>query len=394
MDEETRKDEDSRQVAQWLLHLIPLDPAIIEIDRVFHTNNVSDSSRITILKSLNRPEVYEAYMKKFKPGCSDENKQERSFITPHRKHVAKKVPPPPETTKSDSMELMETFVPNIKVSNKFGILADQDTEKDETSNTGVLKPPPIVIREKKQWPKINETLKNFGITSENFNTRDGIRMILPSMDMYTKSTNILDHEKIQYHTFRSPQEREIRAIFKGIAEDIETTTIMKDFQDKGFAPRIVARFKNRKGQNMPIVLVIVPGSQATIKDINQICDMEVHFEHQRRKNRIGQCYNCQKFGHSAYNCKAEPVCRHCAGNHESRAHDKDDVGPNKCSNCEGPHKSNFQGCPAFPSMERKDRNKEPPPQGVQGHPETQETTIPLEHPRAQTSTNFLWPWMN
>ncbi|KAG5870978.1 hypothetical protein JTB14_006705 [Gonioctena quinquepunctata] len=112
---------------------------------------------------------------------------------------------------------------------------------------------------------------------------------------------------------------------------------------------------------MPIILVIVPGTQATIKNINQICDMEVHFEHQRKKKRTGQCFNCQKFEHSAYNCKAEPVCRHCAGNHESRAHNKDDVGPNKCNNCEGPHKSNFRGCPAFPSMRKKDGNKEPPP---------------------------------
>ncbi|KAG5865256.1 hypothetical protein JTB14_038019 [Gonioctena quinquepunctata] len=69
-------------------------------------------------------------IKKFKPGCG--RKQ-------HKKHVERFLHP--ETTKSDSMEKMETFVSNIKVSNKFEILADQDTEKDETSNTGVLNPP-------------------------------------------------------------------------------------------------------------------------------------------------------------------------------------------------------------------------------------------------------------
>ncbi|KAG5875887.1 hypothetical protein JTB14_000236 [Gonioctena quinquepunctata] len=109
---------------------------------------------------------------------------------------------------------------------------------------------------------------------------------------------------------------------------------------------------------MPIILVIVPGSQVQIKNINQICDMEVSFEYQRKKRRIGQCYNCQRFGHSAYNCKAEPVCRHCAGKHDSRAHNEDDVGPNKCGNCEGPHKSNYRGCPDFPAEEKKDS---PPP---------------------------------
>ncbi|KAG5865871.1 hypothetical protein JTB14_016490 [Gonioctena quinquepunctata] len=86
--------------------------------------------------------------------------------------------------------------------------------------------------------------------------------------------------------------------------------------------------------------------------------MEVRFEYQRKKRRIGQCYNCQRFGHSAYNSKAEPVCRHCAGKHESRAYNEDDVGPNKCGNCEGPHKSNYRGCPDFPVKEKKDL---PPP---------------------------------
>ncbi|KAG5865254.1 hypothetical protein JTB14_038017 [Gonioctena quinquepunctata] len=133
--------------------------------------------------------------------------------------------------------------------------------------------------------------------------------------------------------------------------------IEKELKDKGFNPRVVARFKNRNGQNMPIILVIVPGSQDQIKNITQICDIKVKFEFRRKKRRIGQCYNCQRFGHSAYNCKADPVCRHCAGSHESRAHNKDDVGPNKCGNCVGPHKANYRGCPDFPAKEKKG----PPP---------------------------------
>ncbi|KAG5870977.1 hypothetical protein JTB14_006704 [Gonioctena quinquepunctata] len=93
-----------------------------------------------------------------------------------------------EISDRDSIE-EEIFVPNINVSNKFEVLADQDTKNDQTSNTGVSNPPPpIVVREKIKWPKISETLKKSGITSvKNFNTRDGIRMILPTMDMYTKS---------------------------------------------------------------------------------------------------------------------------------------------------------------------------------------------------------------
>ncbi|KAG5867374.1 hypothetical protein JTB14_008490 [Gonioctena quinquepunctata] len=289
-------------------------------------------------------------MEKYGPSCSGDN-QQRRFLTPNKrtKHEPKKVHPPPEVQISNRFTVLEVAENTEEVNNHM-------ETQDVTSNNinGVKKPPPIIIREKKHWPKINETLKNFGIkTVKNFNTRDGIRMILPTMEMYNKCTDILDQQKVQYHTFSTPQNREIRAIFKGVAEDIEPVTIAEELQDKGFDPRIVARFENRNGQNMPNILVIVPGSQAKIKELNQICDMEVRFEHQRRKKRIGQCYNCQRFG-QGLQLKAEPVCRHCAGKHESRAHDKDDVGPNKCGNCEGPHKSNYRGCPDFPINEKKD----------------------------------------
>ncbi|KAG5862471.1 hypothetical protein JTB14_024709 [Gonioctena quinquepunctata] len=69
-----------------------------------------------------------------------------------------------------------------------------------------------------------------------------------------------------------------------------------------------------------------------------IMDMDIHFEHQRWKRRIGQCFNLQKFEHIAAICKV----RHCAGNHESQQHDKQDIGPNKCGNCGNSHKSNYR----------------------------------------------------
>ncbi|KAG5890988.1 hypothetical protein JTB14_017594 [Gonioctena quinquepunctata] len=86
---------------------------------------------------------------------------------------------------------------------------------------------------------------------------------------------------------------------------------------------------------MPNKLVIVPGSQDEIKSGTQLCDMKVRFEYQRKKKRM-QCYNCQRFEHSAHYCKTDPVCRHCAGQHESLQHNNKDAGPHKYSNCEGP----------------------------------------------------------
>ncbi|KAG5864549.1 hypothetical protein JTB14_018771 [Gonioctena quinquepunctata] len=98
-------------------------------------------------------------------------------------------------------------------------------------------------------------------------------------------------------------------------------------------------------------------------------DMEVNFERERRKNRINQCYNCQKFGHSVTNCHVEAVCRHCAGPHESRQHPKEDVPePSKCANCDGQHESNCRGCPRFPSKEKTGNHE------YRRHPQPQRPT--------------------
>ncbi|KAG5898424.1 hypothetical protein JTB14_036508 [Gonioctena quinquepunctata] len=130
-----------------MLSLSPLDQALPEIDKQFTEMKLSDSRRIKIMESLNRPEAYEAYMK-FKPSCSGE-KQGRSFITPHKKHVAKKVPPPQETTTSNRFSVLDT-TDNTEIPVESLQENHMDTQDlTSTPNTEVKKPPPIIIREKK-----------------------------------------------------------------------------------------------------------------------------------------------------------------------------------------------------------------------------------------------------
>jgi len=49
-----------------------------------------------------------------------------------------------------------------------------------------------------------------------------------------------------------------------------------------------------------------------------------------------QCYNCQRFGHTAAKCNDKPKCKNCAGEHDSRTCKADF---HKCANCKGPHKA-------------------------------------------------------
>lgn len=61
--------------------------------------------------------------------------------------------------------------------------------------------------------------------------------------------------------------------------------------------------------------------------------------------RAFQCYNCQKFGHLAVNCRNKITCLLCAGNHKVSDCPNKETNTKKCTNCTKDHSANFAGCP-------------------------------------------------
>ncbi|KAG5881068.1 hypothetical protein JTB14_014947 [Gonioctena quinquepunctata] len=76
---------------------------------------------------------------------------------------------------------------------------------------------------------------------------------------------ILEQNKISYNTNNKGENGEIRAIFKGVAEDLQPDIIVQDLKNKGYNPGVEARFQCREGRPMLIILVIVPGHENKIK---------------------------------------------------------------------------------------------------------------------------------
>lgn len=59
------------------------------------------------------------------------------------------------------------------------------------------------------------------------------------------------------------------------------------------------------------------------------------------------CYNCQKFGHMAKQCKSRlTVCGYCAQGHDTRECPKENAQP-LCVNCEGAHSPSSLDCPVM-----------------------------------------------
>ena len=59
-----------------------------------------------------------------------------------------------------------------------------------------------------------------------------------------------------------------------------------------------------------------------------------------------QCFNCQKFGHSARECTNAIKCLRCSQDHSVK---ECTVAKEiaKCSNCGGAHATVYRGCPAY-----------------------------------------------
>ncbi|KAG5861335.1 hypothetical protein JTB14_025211 [Gonioctena quinquepunctata] len=217
-----------------------------------------------------------------------------------------------QDTNSESDDATDIYAPNIETNNKFQVLTELEETQVEQKETVIStkmpiqlpvmntqketkKPPPIIIRDKKNWPAICQLLKNLNLKSDkNFNDHDGIKVFYNNMETYKKCLEQLEHHKIEYFTFKTNTGKEMRAIFKGVTEDFSIDDITKDLRSKGFHPRVVARFQNRDKTPMSMILCIVPASDLAITKITSIMDVQVKFEHQRKQARTGQCYNCQK----------------------------------------------------------------------------------------------------
>jgi hypothetical protein len=63
------------------------------------------------------------------------------------------------------------------------------------------------------------------------------------------------------------------------------------------------------------------------------------------RDQLWQCYNCQRFGHSAKFCDSKPRCVVCSEEHKFQdcpvKNTKDKM---KCANCKGNHTSSYSGC--------------------------------------------------
>ncbi|XP_074035440.1 uncharacterized protein [Leptinotarsa decemlineata] len=246
-----------------------------------------------------------------------------------------------------------------KSENTVKSLHDEETtpptplKQDIPSSASKAKIPPIVVRQKDKWvPLLKLTTRENIKFSKAVNLHDGIKVQPESPDDYRRLARLLVREKIPHHTYSLPEERQLRAVIRGVPEHLATSDVREELESKGFDLTSVTRMK-RAGKPMPLVLVLLDRDQKHIFEVKDLLCVKVQVEPQHAKTSVGQCHRCQRFGHCQRNCLAVPICVKCAGRHLTSACKKTKADPPKCNNCKGAHTANYRGCPAYPKVQKK-----------------------------------------
>lgn len=210
--------------------------------------------------------------------------------------------------------------------------------------------PPILLDAPKNWQDISKKLNQATAGNLEVSCRGNNFRILPkTIDAFRRIQATLLHEKIAFHTFTLPSEKEVKVVLKGIPYTTPTEDIINELEDRGFSPTSCTPITNAQKKAVNVFLINLKRT-ANVKDVYGIEHMffiKVSVDNYNPRPGIAQCYNCQRFGHSSLNCHLPPRCVKCAGNHDRTQCTKMRETAPKCANCGGEHPSSYRGCSAY-----------------------------------------------
>lgn len=178
------------------------------------------------------------------------------------------------------------------------------------------------------------------------------RVSLRTQQQYKKMIKYLVERKINYFTYTSRDEKPFSYVVKNLSTDLPEMSVKLAFVALKFNV-----IKLRKISKMVWFLQLKSkGNTGNITKVKNILDHDVTIEKFKRRHTV-QCRNCQRLGHTAYNCCFDYRCVKCSGSHDPgmcsipkrKEEDKGKL-PNgesllKCALCGEGHAANFKYCP-------------------------------------------------
>ena len=131
--------------------------------------------------------------------------------------------------------------------------------------------------------------------------------------------------------------------------DEEMTEELKESYDNVIQAK---RIKKRNGDNTMVARIEFMGP---LPDYVKYAYR--HYKVDQYINDVWQCFNCQGYGHTARECKANTKCVICSGRHTSKECQKKKEAnfTARCCNCGGNHTASYGGCPKYKVAKRAEQ---------------------------------------
>ncbi|GFY62887.1 RNA-directed DNA polymerase from mobile element jockey, partial [Trichonephila inaurata madagascariensis] len=219
----------------------------------------------------------------------------------------------------------------------------------------------IVIDASQNTAGLLDTLSShLGSTLEGRFENGKLRVFPKTIIEHRKLQSYLQAKKMRSHTFEMADNKQLKAVIRGLPTDFDQKEIASELKGFGFDPSHISILRNRKtNTNMPLFLVVLKRTQENkeIFHITNIGFFRVVIEPLKGSSMPPQCYRCQEFFHHSRLCNRAPKCLKCSGSHLTAECKKSVKSPAKCANCGGPHPANFSGCPNNPINRKQHKDK-------------------------------------
>nr|CAD7438644.1 unnamed protein product [Timema bartmani] len=189
---------------------------------------------------------------------------------------------------------------------------------------------------------------------------DRVRLQCGSEEDYRALQKFLPSLGIQHWSYELGRERLVRVVVKGLLTRTSPDDIQEELAEMGFPVKSVSQMLSQwkrdqrtgERQRLPnFVVSLTPGEQtARLYSISVLCGLRVKVEKYKSPGGPVQCKNCFRFGHVRRDCRANPRCGFCGGDHERGGCPEERRSPPKCLHCSGAHSSAWRGCPTYKSL--------------------------------------------
>lgn len=324
------------------------------LEEVMETENLPEEDKTAVGTTEKTPEVHED---------DESTPPEDSKMETVEKQEESRKRKLSETAVSEASEDEDEPLALPTPKQKTGMPSDREAKtlgtKALDSSTKVCT---IVLRDPKEYMGLTAAMQARGIAISKAKITDvGVRLYPKTVGDYRSTIRLLHEKNLAYHTYTLEEERGLKLVLKGLRPEIASPAEVGAFiRDELKIPiRGVSRMLSRKDQKpLPMMLCEFPREERDrAYAITRVLGLTVSAEALKPRGEVGQCYNCQLYGHCQSRCTAKPVCVKCGGPHRPKQCRLKESEKCRCANCGGAHPANYKGCKKHPENKKKEAEK-------------------------------------